>query len=62
MLGFKALVKKADFRLSREVDSVKWFGFDEALENIREGSIAWQLVKSVIENMKELEKCKGDFL
>lgn len=54
MLGFKALVKKADFRLSREVDSVKWFGFDEALENIREGSIAWQLVKSVIENMNEI--------
>ena len=51
MLGFKALVKKADFKLSGEVDSVKWFKYNEALENIREGSIAWQLVKSVIEGI-----------
>jgi len=28
---------------------VAWFGFDEVLDKIREGSIAWQLVKSVIE-------------
>ena len=49
MLGFKAEVKKADFVYSTEVDSAKWFAFDEALENIREGSIAWQLVKEVIE-------------
>lgn len=48
MLGFKAEVKKADFVYSQEVDSAKWFAFDEALENIREGSIAWQLVKEVI--------------
>ena len=48
MLGFKAEVKKADFVFSQEVDSAKWFSFDEALENIREGSIAWQLVKEVI--------------
>ena len=49
MLGFKAEVKKADFVFSQEVDSAKWFSFEEALENIREGSIAWQLVKEVIE-------------
>jgi len=48
MLGFKAKVKKSEFMLSGEVDSVKWFAFDEALENIREGSIAWRLVKTVI--------------
>ena len=48
MLGFKAVVKKADFIYSQEVDSAKWFAFEEALENIREGSIAWQLVKEVI--------------
>ena len=48
MLGFKAKVKKADFVYSQEVDSAKWFKFDEALAHIREGSIAWQLVKSVI--------------
>lgn len=50
MLGYKAEVKKADFVYSQEVDSAKWFSFDEALENIREGSIAWQLVKEVIES------------
>ena len=49
MLGFKAEVKKADFIYSQEVDSAKWFAFEETLENIREGSIAWQLVKEVIE-------------
>ena len=49
MLGFQAKVKKADFVLSDvEVLTAKWFPFAEALENIREGSIAWQLVKAVI--------------
>ena len=49
MLGFKAEVKKAEFKTSGEVDSVAWFSYDEVLDKIREGSIAWQLVKSVIE-------------
>lgn len=50
MLGFKAKVNKADFVLSeKEVDTAKWFPYEEALANIREGSIAWQLVKAVIE-------------
>ena len=45
MLGFRAFVKKHDFRLSGEVDSVEWFSYEEALSKMREGSIAWQLVK-----------------
>lgn len=50
MLGFKAKVKKAGFALSdAEVATAKWFPFEEALGNIREGSIAWQLVKAVVE-------------
>ena len=49
MLGFKAKVKKADFVFSQEVATAKWFPFEEALANIREGSIAWQLVKTAIE-------------
>ncbi len=49
MIGFKASVKKAKFKLSGEVDAVRWFSFDEALSQLREGSIAWQLVKAVIE-------------
>ena len=48
MLGYKAVVDKADFKLSGEVDSARWVKFDEALGLLREGSIAWQLVKAVI--------------
>lgn len=50
MVGFKALVKKADLTLSREVDSAQWFPFEQALGKLREGSIAWQLVKAAIED------------
>lgn len=49
MLGYKAKVKKQDFTLSKEVDSVEWVKFEDALSMLREGSIAWQLVKAVIE-------------
>ena len=49
MLGYKATVRKKDFKLSGEVDSVEWVKFDNALSLLREGSIAWQLVKTVIE-------------
>ncbi len=49
MLGFKATVKKKDFKLSSEVDAVEWVRYENALSLLREGSIAWQLVKSVIE-------------
>lgn len=48
MLGFWAKAKKADFVLSKEVDEAKWFAFEDALAQIKEGCIAWQLVKSVI--------------
>ena len=49
MLGYKAVVKKADFKLSGEVDSVEWVKFENALSLLREGSIGWQLVKQVID-------------
>lgn len=49
MLGYKAVVGKKSFTLSGEVDSAEWIKFDEALPLLREGSIAWQLVKEVIE-------------
>ncbi len=48
MLGFKACVKKADFHLSSEVDTAVWVKWENALDLLREGSIAWQLVKSVV--------------
>ena len=49
MLGFKATVRKAALSLSAEVDAAQWVAFDQALEKLRPGSIAWQLVKNVIE-------------
>ena len=48
MLGFRAEVPKGEFRLSGEVDSARWAPFDEVLSLMREGSIAWQLVRAVI--------------
>lgn len=48
MLGYKAIVKKSDFILSGEVDSVKWVKSEDSLHLLREGSIAWQLVRQVI--------------
>ena len=49
MLGFKARVNKKEFDLSGEVALADWVPFKEALGKLREGSIAWQLVKEVIE-------------
>ena len=49
MLGYKATVRKKDFKLSGEVDSVEWVKYENALSLLREGSIGWQLVKVVIE-------------
>lgn len=49
MLGFKANVKKAEFTISQEVDAAEWIKLEEALDKLREGSIAWQLVKRVID-------------
>ncbi|MDE6642267.1 MAG: NUDIX domain-containing protein [Acetatifactor sp.] len=49
MLGYKATVKKQDFKLSGEVDSAEWVKYENALSLLREGGIAWQLVRSVID-------------
>ena len=55
MLGFMAYIKKQEFDLSGEVALAKWVTFDEALEMLRKGSIAWQLVKEVSEKIKSYE-------
>lgn len=47
MLGFKAVVEKKDFTLSGEVDAAEWVKLEDAPNLLREGSIAWQLVKAV---------------
>lgn len=51
MLGYKAVADKADLQLSGEVDSARWVPFDKAPTLLREGSIAWQLVNSVIKKL-----------
>lgn len=48
MIGYKANVKKADFCISQEVDSAEWIPLKDALEMLREGGIAWQLVREVL--------------
>ena len=53
MLGFKARVKKAEFKLSGEVESVEWVKFPDAPTKLREGSIARQLVETVIKEESE---------
>lgn len=50
MLGYKATVKKHQLSLSDEVDSAEWVKYEDALGKLREGSIAWQLVKKAIED------------
>ena len=50
MIGYKAEVKKAELILSKEVDSAEWFPLVDALSKLREGSIAWKLVKTVMES------------
>ena len=53
MLGFLATVKKTDFHISGEVDSVEWFPLSTADEKLRPGSIAWQLVSRVKEQFEK---------
>ena len=45
MLGFACRLKKGEFRLSSEVAEAKWFSLEEAVNTLREGSIAQRLLK-----------------
>lgn len=47
MLGFLSNVKKADFKLSGEVNSATWFPLEEAADKLRQGGVAWQLVTEI---------------
>ena len=49
MLGYKATVKKRELKLSGEVDSAEWVAYDKALSLLTEGSVAYSLVKAVID-------------
>ena len=44
-------IMKADLKLSGEVDAAGWFPLSESLERLREGGIAWQMVKQIIEEL-----------
>lgn len=48
MLGFRAQVRKRDFSLSGEVDAAQWVPILEAPDKLREGGVAWQLVRKII--------------
>lgn len=50
MLGFKVVAEKKVFALSGEVDAAEWVKLEDAPGLLREGGIAWQLVKTVTEN------------
>lgn len=52
MLGFCAYAKKKTLVLSGEVDAAEWVPLGEALDKLREGSIAWQLVREVMNSRK----------
>lgn len=54
MLGFLVKVHKKDFKLSGEVDAVEWFPIEKGPDMLREGGIAWQLVKEINKRKTEL--------
>ncbi len=47
MVAFKCDVKKQDFNKSKEVDKIKWHKLDDAVNAVRESSIAWQLLQAI---------------
>lgn len=54
MFGFLVKVHKKDFKLSGEVDAVEWFPIEKGPDMLREGGIAWQLVKEINKRKTEL--------
>jgi NADH pyrophosphatase NudC (nudix superfamily) len=54
MLGYLAFAQKSDFEMSCEVDQINWFSIKDAILNIREGSIASELLKKAPENLQDL--------
>lgn len=48
MLGFAVTVKKAELKLSDEVDSAKWFSVEKALESLKETSVAKKLLSDYL--------------
>jgi NADH pyrophosphatase NudC (nudix superfamily) len=54
MLGYLAHVKKAEFIKSCEVDQINWFSINDAMLNLREGSISKQLFETAMSQLEDL--------
>ena len=50
MVGFRCDVKKRDFIQSKEVDDIEWHKLPQAVDLLREGSIASQLLLAIVNN------------
>ena len=48
MVGYRCDVKKREFNISKEVDNIEWHKLPEAVDLLREGSIAKQLLQACI--------------
>lgn len=51
MLGFAVHVKSGDFSLSDEVDTARWFSFEDAVVELSKGKVISELARDYI-NMK----------
>ena len=48
MVGFQCDVKMRDFIQSKEVDDIEWHKLPQAVNLLREGSIASQLLQAIV--------------
>lgn len=51
MLGYLAHVQKTEFIKSCEVDQINWFSINDAMLNLREGSIGKQLFEAAMSQL-----------
>ncbi len=52
MVGYNAKTAQTEFHIDpNEIDHVNWYEYDDCLHRIREGSIAYKLVKQFLEHI-----------
>jgi NAD+ diphosphatase len=52
MVGYHALTNQFDLNIDEsELDNANWYELDDAIKRIREGSIAYQLVREYLNNL-----------
>ncbi len=54
MVGYRCDVKKSEFSKSKEVDDLEWHKLPGAIDLLREGSIAQQLLKTIVDTRDNL--------